>query len=270
MSYLKQPGASVYYELWGENGPWVTLLNGHTRTLSDFKSLAKKLNEAGFRVILLDNRGSGKTQIERAFTIHEMAADVLAIWDHEGIKESRLLGISMGGAISQILISQAPQRIPQLILVSTACHEQAIQRHPEEWTTDVNDIAKKLSVFFAPEFLKKNRLLVEAMAKQMLKAMGQEDLLQRIKMQRDTLKDFDFCERITGNPVPTLIVHGREDNIVAIKWAEDLKARLPKSQLKLFPNAGHLLLAEIPREFAETVIGFFLQRTNLDSRHSRN
>ena len=44
--------ASIYFESHGDNGDWVTLVNGHTRTIRDFKMFSKKLVQNGFRVLL--------------------------------------------------------------------------------------------------------------------------------------------------------------------------------------------------------------------------
>ena len=55
MAVLKRSGVDLYYELSGEAGPLVTLINGYTRPGSDFRMLAKKLVDAGFRVLAFDN-----------------------------------------------------------------------------------------------------------------------------------------------------------------------------------------------------------------------
>ena len=101
MSTLICDGAEIYYEEVNPNSSnVVTLVNGHTRTSSDFRMMARILGEAGLRVLALDNRGAGKTKVSRPFSIDDFCNDVVALWDALKIQSSSLLGISMGGFIS--------------------------------------------------------------------------------------------------------------------------------------------------------------------------
>ncbi len=93
MPYLERDNAKIYYEVWGDSGPWVTLVNGHTRTMRDFRAMGYYLNERGWRALAIDNRGSGRTESPLDFTIDMMADDIEALWNELDIDESHLLGI---------------------------------------------------------------------------------------------------------------------------------------------------------------------------------
>ena len=95
--YLESTTAKIYYELHGETGDWVTLVNGHTRTMRDFKIFTRKLVEAGFRVLLLDNRGAGESKVSFPFSLSEMASDVIDLWDEIGIEKVTYLGYQWVG-----------------------------------------------------------------------------------------------------------------------------------------------------------------------------
>ena len=84
--------ASIYYETHGESGDWVTLINGHTRTVRDFKMFTKKLIASGFRVLVADNRGAGETETSFPFTLEDIAEDIHDIWEELNIDKSHVLG----------------------------------------------------------------------------------------------------------------------------------------------------------------------------------
>jgi pimeloyl-ACP methyl ester carboxylesterase len=73
-----------------------------------------------FRLILLDNRDSGKSSsCSETYTTETMARDVLGLMDHLEIERTHLLGTSMGGMIAQQLALMAPERVISLVLAST-------------------------------------------------------------------------------------------------------------------------------------------------------
>lgn len=77
--------------------------------------------EKHFRVLAIDNRGSGcssKPECE-AYSIADMAADVIALLDALGIERAHVNGISMGGAVAQYLAIHYPDRIKSVILTNT-------------------------------------------------------------------------------------------------------------------------------------------------------
>ncbi len=76
--------------------------------------------EKHFRCILVDNRGVGKSDQPRGpYNTAMMANDVVAVMDHAGIDHARVAGISMGGAISQQLVLNHPEKVRCMALIST-------------------------------------------------------------------------------------------------------------------------------------------------------
>ena len=77
--------------------------------------------EKYFHVIAPDNRGAGQSDkpVAYAYTIQQMAEDMVALMDELGIEKAHVNGISMGGAIAQYLAVYYPQRVKSLILTNT-------------------------------------------------------------------------------------------------------------------------------------------------------
>lgn len=263
MAMLKRPGAELHYEIWGEGGDWVTLVNGHTRPLNDFRMLGRHLVDGGFRVLALDNRGAGQTTVERAFTLDEMAQDVVSLWDEVAIERGGLLGISMGGFISQTLALQYGKRIDKLILVSTAMHQRSIQFDDRPWSKSLRDNEAKLAPYFTATFAERNEMLVKSMAKQITKNVEEGRFSENSAWQRQAVAGFDAqaAIRAGGIQATTLVVHGEQDNIIPVGSAEEtveaLRAGGGDAKLELYPDAGHLLLAERPKELYRTVSEWF-------------
>ena len=108
----------IYYEEYGEGAPLIMILGlgQHTGTwefqISEFSK--------HFRLILLDNRDSGRSSsCSETYTTETMAGDILGFMDHLEIERTHLLGTSMGGMIAQQVALMAPERVISLVLAST-------------------------------------------------------------------------------------------------------------------------------------------------------
>ena len=257
MPNLEQPGATINYEIWGEEGAWITLINGHNRSLSDFRFCGRYLNQRGWRVLALDNRGAGNTLTGRPFTFAEMVSDVIAIWDAEGIIRTRLLGVSMGGFIAQSVAALAGSRVAKLVLVSTASNPSEIRRDDAPWLSDPDAVLSKLLPYFAEPFAARNALLLKSMAKQIAKGVAEGDFAKFSEWQRQAIADLELTELAGTIRVPTLIVHGQDDQIIPVQAAYELASSIRGSHLEVFADTGHLLLAERPRELYHLIGEFF-------------
>jgi len=255
MPQLARSGAVLNYETWGEGGPWVTLVNGHVRPLTDFRMLGRHLTSLGFRVLALDNRGAGLTTTTTAFTLADMAADVSSLWDHLGIATSALLGISMGGFIAQTIAGDevTATRVSQLFLVSTAMRQALISPDRRPWTTDPAEVELKLRTYFTAQFFERNRPLVRGMAKQVAKAVAEGPFVEQSKRQVAAIRGVDLTVTASHIKAPTYVLHGAEDEVIALSAGEELQAHIHGANLQVFPGAGHLLLAEAPQALYNAV-----------------
>ena len=257
MPILETEGASIYYETHGDNGPWITLINGHTRSSSDFRMMTRILTEdRSFRVLLLDNRASGKSEATRDFTINDMCNDVVRLWDHLVIETSNVLGISMGGVIAQGLAICHPDRILRLILVSSAPDESFINRTEGDWVAEGTLLEEKMRSYFAPAFVERNPVLFSAMIQQIRQAILSGKFTRFSQMQRNALGGVSWTNRLHMITASTLVIHGELDAVIDHESAALMTERIPKSRLVLIPAAGHLLLAEAPKELYKYVKDF--------------
>lgn len=257
MPILHQHEISLYYETFGASGPWLTLVNGHTRSSRDFRLLAKTFVEKSYRVLTLDNRGSGQTTESGPFTLNEMMQDVVRLWDELKITQSHLVGISMGGMISQRLAATYPLRVAKLVLVSTAAHAGHLASLSfESWGQDPESVLSRLKRYVSDGYYERNKLLMQAMAKQILAAIQHDNFEARAAAQHEAIAELDNRPLLGRIQAPTLIIHGTDDRVIPSTAAEELANAIPNAELQLLAGRGHLLLAEDSKGLGQTIVEF--------------
>ena len=265
MPYLSVPDAELYYEIIGNEGSWITLINGHTRSSSDFKMLARKLVENGFRCLLFDNRGSGQTRTEGPFDLLAMADDVERLWCAANVEESAVLGISMGGVVAQLVAAKVPT-VTALALVSTYSQRKFINPDRLPWEGGEAAVSRKLQSYISASFAARNQLLIQAMVKQISKNIDTGNYLQASQAQRLAMTGFDLADHeVAQIRCPTLVLHGGDDKIISANSAEAIARNIRNSRLAIYADAGHLLLVERGLELYRDVIHFFKEAIGEES-----
>jgi pimeloyl-ACP methyl ester carboxylesterase len=167
------------------------------------------------------------------------------------------MGLSMGGLVSQILAHKAPDRILGLILVATGSSEGSLAEAAfTPWGETEASVFQKLQAYFTENFLQKNRLLVQAMAKQILEGITADDFQARADTQRNAMRNVDTRPFLKDLRCPTLIIHGRDDRIIPLSAGEELQRLIPGSELKELKDVGHLILAEYSKNLVKDIMDF--------------
>lgn len=116
-------GARIHYQVVGEGGPNVVLVQGlglSSRFWFEQPELLVNDPERPYRVLVLDNRGTGKSDKPRPpYRMGQMADDVIAAMDAAGMRRAIVVGISMGGMIAQHVALRHPNRVDGLVLLAT-------------------------------------------------------------------------------------------------------------------------------------------------------
>jgi pimeloyl-ACP methyl ester carboxylesterase len=115
---LQVDGAQIAYRRMGNGRPLV-VLNGFAATSADWDPWFVDRLASSNELILLDNRGIGRSSDRRPFDIAQLADDVARVIETLGVERANLLGWSMGGFIAETLALHHPGRVNKLILLST-------------------------------------------------------------------------------------------------------------------------------------------------------
>lgn len=114
---LHRKGCELHYWMGGPAGrPVIAMMHGATMDHRLWNAQIESLI-ADYRILAWDARGQGASRpIGEKFSLEECAADMLAIFDHEGIETAVLMGQSLGGIIAQHIYRQAPERVKAMII----------------------------------------------------------------------------------------------------------------------------------------------------------
>ena len=120
ITYRSADGLELYAKQWGPDDASQTVLclHGLTRNHKDFAPMVQSLG-GDRRFIAWDTRGRGRSQRDSDPTNYRndlYARDVLSLLDHIGVERFALIGTSMGGLISMILMNSIPERITGVVL----------------------------------------------------------------------------------------------------------------------------------------------------------
>jgi pimeloyl-ACP methyl ester carboxylesterase len=216
-----------------------------------------------FRLVLVDNRGSGRSVAAGSFSVSDMVGDALAVLDDAGIAAAHVLGASLGGMIAQELAVRNPERVCRLILACTTPGWPLAYPMP---LPSVRLIAasRRLAPDEAVRHHVQNALSPSTVA-------DRPELVQQIIDCQSSIsaRDGEAWQaqaaaggRYAGSfrqrhiRAPTLILHGTADRVVDPRNARLLAGRIEHARLVTFAGLGHLFFWEDPEGFAAAVTSF--------------
>ena len=119
-------GTRIHYEITGLTKRAPVLLVQGLGAEKNSWNLQRAALALRHRTIAFDNRGAGRSdKPDGTYNLEQMADDAIAVLDAAEIESAHVVGLSMGGAISQIIALKYPQRVRSLTLVATACRNHA-------------------------------------------------------------------------------------------------------------------------------------------------
>lgn len=110
-------GATIHYELMG-SGPPLLLIAGIASDSASWGSIVPLLADR-YRLILIDNRGSGRTKVDGPLSLADMADDCAALLDHLKLDRADVVGHSLGGLLGLLLATRHPARVSRLVTLAS-------------------------------------------------------------------------------------------------------------------------------------------------------
>ncbi|MGI8900556.1 MAG: 3-oxoadipate enol-lactonase [Nocardioides sp.] len=235
------------------SGPAVLLGASLGTTLSLWDRLAAELAR-DFRVVRFDTRGHGGSPApEGAYTVEGLAADVLALADRLEVERFGYVGISLGGAIGQMLALEHPARLTSLVLCSTApvfgepatWRDRAAQVRAGGLDALVEPTAQR---WFTERFRAQHPDTVDAVMS-MFRATPPDGYAGCC----DALATYDVTGRLDKISTPTRVVAGADDPGTPPSAGEQLAASIPYADLVVLPDAAHITNLAQPQAFHAAV-----------------
>ena len=266
MPVVDRGDAQIWWDAEGEGEP-LLLIQGLGYSSDMWWRLLPELTPT-FRVIRFDNRGVGRTGVPAGpYPVATMAADALAVLDAAGETSAHVMGVSMGGFITQEVVLGAPERVRSLILGCTATGgPEMVPAEPA--AMEMVAARASMSAEEAAEVA-----IPFVYAKGTPRSVIDEDFAVRLKIpttaegyanQLAGVAAWGAGEgigaaRLGAIDVPTLILQGDEDRLVNPANAEVLAKAIPGAELVIIEGASHIFFSDQPVASAKAITSF-LQR----------
>lgn len=248
MNQLTQSSPKLSYSLHGDEGEPVLLVMGFGSGKELWQPQIDDLSR-DHRLIALDNRGVGESELgNEPLTMRVFARDLLRLIDELKEEKVHLVGVSMGGMISQEFAIRYPERLRSLTLIAT--HPGGLHVFPKPmglyyfskaFRGSASQRLKAMrSMLYPQEYV--DSVGEEALAERMRKMMGPATPMETIRAHFLAIVRHRTVSRLHKISAPTLIVRPIKDILVNPAASLTLHRRIRGSKLLEIPGSGHGLL----------------------------
>ena len=249
-------GTTIYYKDWGK-GPVVTFSHGWPLNSDAWDGQMLFLAQRGFRVVAHDRRGHGRSsQTPTGNDMDGYADDLAAVVDALDLKDITMVGHSTGGGeVTRYIGRHGTKRVSKVVLIAavppglvkspTNPDGMPIEVFDGLRTALANDRAQFYEEFAIP-FYGGNRPGAKV-SKGLLDQFFLWSMQSGLENSYESVKAFsetDFHDDLKKFDVPTLLMHGEDDQVVPINITSRKSAKLIKGATELFyPGLPHGLTA---------------------------
>jgi 3-oxoadipate enol-lactonase len=252
-------GRRVHYVRRGQGEPLLLVmgLSGNHLHWGD-----RFLDALGDRLetIAFDHRGIGHSDpATEPYTIAELADDAAGLLETLDLPSAHVMGVSMGGMVSQELALRHPDRVRTLTLGSTYAggegsaltDPQVIMRLAEPLMSGRRQEALRagLEVNLSAEYLRDAANVETATAISRQLPATVEVMMGQVQ----AVSAHDTSARLGEIEAPTLIIHGTEDQMLPVSNAHQMARLMPRAHLEVLEGVGHIFWWEQPQRAAELV-----------------
>jgi pimeloyl-ACP methyl ester carboxylesterase len=264
-------GVELEYETVGDPaGRPLLLVQGLGAQLTSIEDgLCQELASRGFLVVRYDNRDVGLStwfdharpvnlaaiyggdHASLAYTLEDMADDAVAVLDAAGVRSAHVAGISLGGMIAQLLATRHPDRVRTLASIMSTTGDRAVGEPSGE----------AASILVAPMPSDREGFIERAVVNAKAISSGTAYPFDAEAVRRGAARGYDraYHPRGTGRQfaailaagdrtpalgtirVPTLVVHGEQDQVIGVSGGEATAAAIGGARLLRIPGLGHEL-----------------------------
>ncbi len=296
MTAINANGITIEYETHGEDGnPALLLIRGLGSQMINWPpALMQRLAAMGYHVVTFDNRDAGLStkfeaagamdvadlmqrakageEIEVPYSLDDMAADVIGLMDALAIETAHVAGISMGGAIAQLLAAKHSDRLrsmtsimaqsgnPDVPLGSPEAMAALMRVGGDESTRDgaIKANLETARILAGPRYptSEADRL---AMVERAYDRCHCPD--GRTRQRAAIIKNGNRVPMLRTITIPCQVIHGTDDPLLNIAGGEDTAANIPGADFHAIAGMGHETPATLAPILAD-LIGCFARRVD--------
>ena len=269
--FVDMDSYKMHYIDIGQGFP-VIMIHGFADSTYCWHANAKPLLDAGFRVIMIDNPGLGRSDIPPdsfKMTLENLSAQTIRLADKLKLEQFSVVGSSMGGGIGLYLMVHNPDRVKKAILLDPACY---LTDKPQLLTLFQNKYLQKAAEHVVgPSTIKialrdcyyddsKVTGTMVAEYSRPLKKKGYVNLLSRLLTEfpsKAAERTVPLYKKIS---TPVLIIWGDSDRWLSPSLGRRLNKDIPGSKLITIAESGHLPHQEQYHTVNPLLVGFLLAK----------
>jgi non-heme chloroperoxidase len=246
-------GVDIFYKDWGQGQP-IVFHHGWPLSCDDWDAQMLFFLRQGYRVVGIDRRGHGRsTQVSDGHDMDHYAADAAAVVEHLDLRNAVHVGHSTGGGeVTRYVARHGKGRVAKAVLMSAVPPLMLkTPGNPGGLPIEVfdglrNSLAANRAQFYrdfaSGPFYGFNRPGAKPL-EGVIQNWWRQGMIGGAKAHYDGIKAFsetDFTEDLKSIDVPTLVMHGDDDQIVPYEDAALLSVKLLKhGTLKIYPSFPH-------------------------------
>jgi len=267
-----QDGTTIYYKDWGKGQP-IVFSHGWPLTADDWDAQMLFFGQHGYRVIAHDRRGHGRsTQTWDGNDMDTYADDLAALTEKLDLKKAIHVGHSTGGGeVARYIGRHGSTRVAMAVLISSVPPLMLkTENNPGGLPISVFDGLRAAYVENRPQFYKDITLPFYGynrpgakISEGIREKWWLQGMMGGVKAVYDCIKAFsetDFTGDLKKIDVPTLVLHGDDDQIVPIGASALMSAKIVKNAtLKVYPGFPHGMPTTNSDQINADLLAFFQQ-----------
>lgn len=236
--YADNEGARIWYAAYGSGVP-VILLHGGLGHSGNWGFQVAALVNTGYRVVLIDSRGHGRsTRDERLYKYELMASDVLAVMDTLRLNKASLVGWSDGACTALILAMHAPDRVSGVFFFG--CNMDPSGTKEIQPSPVLDRCFSRHSKDYAA----------------LSSTPGQFDaFVKAVSLMMETEPNYSASD-LARIQLPVAIVQSEHDEFIKREHAEYLAQSIRSAELLILPGVSHFAPLQRPEIFNEALLSF--------------
>jgi non-heme chloroperoxidase len=266
-------GAQLFYKDWGKGQP-IVFSHGWPLTADDWDGQMLYFGQRGYRVIAHDRRGHGRsTQTWDGNEMDTYADDLSTLAEKLDLKSAIHVGHSTGGGeVARYIGRHGSKRVAMAVLISSVPPLMVqTEKNPAGLPLSVFDGLRAAYVENRPQFYRDITLPFYGynrpgakISEGIREHWWLQGMMGGVKAHYDCIKAFsetDFTEDLRKIDVPTLVMHGDDDQIVPIAASGLMSAKIVKNAtLKVYPGFPHGMPTTNADQINADLLAFIEQR----------
>ncbi|HLB38009.1 MAG TPA: alpha/beta fold hydrolase [Gemmatimonadales bacterium] len=255
--HLAVRGLALARDVQGDGHP-ILFIHGFPFDRTMWRPLMATLT--GWRRIAPDLRGLGLSDVPESYSMADYADDLAALMDALHVPQAVVCGLSMGGYVAFELLRRHSARVRALILTATraeADDEAGKQRRGDMIALVERQGPAVLAEVLLPQLLAPANLTAMPHVTEHLRTMiagsPVKGVVGALRAMRDRADATPLLRKIE---VPTLVIAGRDDQLIPPAASRQLADAIPGALFTLIPDAGHLCPLEQPVTTTKVIAEF--------------